>query len=199
MPIRTNRGRAAVYRRLWGWPLRSPRHLAVTIIGFAVLIAVVSVVVPNAIESKTTAAGTTSAPPTTGAGQVGVLPASGATTTPPPTKAASPTSAPPTAAVAPEAQIVAENWAEAFVSFKPGTTKEAWLKGLESYTSTEFFPQLASIDPANAPTVIKGVVKSTKSFTDSVEFEVPLESGKLLLTVVKRPEGWRVHRYDKVG
>ena len=27
MPIRTNRGRAAVYRRLWGWPLRSPRHL----------------------------------------------------------------------------------------------------------------------------------------------------------------------------
>lgn len=39
MPIRTNRGRAAVYRRVWGWPLRSPRHLAATLGVVAVLAA----------------------------------------------------------------------------------------------------------------------------------------------------------------
>src|SRR5699024_5037019 len=38
MPIRTNRGRAAVYRRLWGAPMRSPRHLAVTVVVLAGLI-----------------------------------------------------------------------------------------------------------------------------------------------------------------
>ena len=39
MPIRTNRGRAVVYRQVWGWPLRSPRHLAATLAVVAVLAA----------------------------------------------------------------------------------------------------------------------------------------------------------------
>lgn len=30
MPVRTNRGRAAVYRKLWAWPLRSLRRLMMT-------------------------------------------------------------------------------------------------------------------------------------------------------------------------
>ena len=38
MPIRTNRGRAAVYRRLWGWPLRSPRHLVVALIQMVLIL-----------------------------------------------------------------------------------------------------------------------------------------------------------------
>ena len=46
MPIRTNRGRAAVYRRLWSWPLRSPNHLIATIVGFAVVIIVFTSVIP---------------------------------------------------------------------------------------------------------------------------------------------------------
>src|SRR5262245_30959114 len=30
MPIRTDRERAVLYRRFWGWPLRSPQHLTLT-------------------------------------------------------------------------------------------------------------------------------------------------------------------------
>src|SRR5215470_16242342 len=52
MPIRTNRGRAAVYRRLWGFPLRSPRHLAGTAIAVAVLIIAIGIIVPQLLGNK---------------------------------------------------------------------------------------------------------------------------------------------------
>src|SRR3569833_4694947 len=49
MPIRTNRGRAAVYRRLWGWPLRSPRHLMGTLVFLAILVTALGIVLPKAV------------------------------------------------------------------------------------------------------------------------------------------------------
>src|SRR2546430_11721460 len=36
MPVRTDRGRAVIYRRIWGWPLRSPRRLALAAVVAAV-------------------------------------------------------------------------------------------------------------------------------------------------------------------
>ncbi|MEU4448138.1 hypothetical protein AB0K14_23910 [Actinosynnema sp. NPDC050801] len=202
MPIRTNRGRTAVYRRLWGWPLRSPRHLAASIVGVVVLVTTISVVIPNAIKPRPGGgtAGTTSTVPTGGSGgnQVGVLPSATAGTLP--TKAPSPTAAPTSAPVNANAQLVADMWVDAFGSFEPGkTTKEKWLAGLKPHTSEELFPRLESIEPANVPVVIDQPLKPIKSFTDSAEFEAQLESGKLVVTVVKLPEGWRVHEFDKVG
>ncbi|MFJ6669500.1 hypothetical protein ACIQMJ_00160 [Actinosynnema sp. NPDC091369] len=202
MPIRTNRGRAAVYRRLWGWPLRSPRHLVTTIVGVVVVVTTISVVIPNAIKPRPGGgtAGTTSTA-TTGSGggnQVGVLPT--VTSTPLPTKAPSPTAAPSSAPVNANAQLVADMWVDAFGAFQPGkTTKEKWLSGLKPHTSDELFPRLESVEPANVPVVIDQPVKPIKSFTDSAEFEAQLEDGKLVVTVVKLPEGWRVHEFDKVG
>jgi cell division septation protein DedD len=202
MPIRTNRGRAAVYRRLWGWPLRSPKHLVATIVGVIVLVTTISVVIPNAVKPRSTgsqgATTSTTQTITSGGNQVGVLPS--ATATPLPTKAPSPTAAPSSAPVNTNAQLVADMWVDAFGSFEPGkTTKEKWLEGLKPHTSDELFPRLASIEPANVPVVIDQPVKAVKSFTDSAEFEARLEDGKLVVTVVKLPEGWRVHEFDKVG
>jgi len=37
LPIRTHRGRAAVYRMFWGWPVRSPKHLAATVLALVVI------------------------------------------------------------------------------------------------------------------------------------------------------------------
>ena len=37
MPIRTHRGRTAVYRRFWGWPVRSPKHLAGTLLALVAI------------------------------------------------------------------------------------------------------------------------------------------------------------------
>lgn len=202
MPIRTNRGRAAVYRRLWGWPLRSPRHLVATIVGVIALIATISVVVPNAIGPKPGggAAGTSTVVTTGGSGgnQIGVLPT--ATSAPLPTKAPSPTAAPSSAPPSAGAQLAADGWVDAFSSFEPGkTTKEQWLAGLKPFTSEELFPRLASIEPANVPVVVDKAVKPIRSFTDSAEFEAKLEDGKLVVTVARLPEGWRVHEFDKVG
>lgn len=47
MPLRTGRGRAAVLRRIWGWPVRSPGHLAVTAVVIVVAVMVVSVVISH--------------------------------------------------------------------------------------------------------------------------------------------------------
>ncbi|MEU4765360.1 hypothetical protein AB0H12_19085 [Actinosynnema sp. NPDC023794] len=202
MPIRTNRGRAAVYRRLWGWPLRSPRHLVASIVGVTVLVTTISVVIPNAIKPRQGGgtAGTTSTVVTGGSGgnQVGVLP--NATSSALPTKAQSPTAAPTSAPVNPNAQLVADMWVDAFSAFEPGkTTKEQWLAGLKPHTSNEKFPALESVDPVNVPAVIDQPVKAIKSFTESAEFEARLEDGKLIVTVAKLPEGWVVTEWTKVG
>ncbi len=201
MPIRTNRGRTAVYRRLWGWPLRSPRHLVASIVGVVVVVTTISVVIPNAIKPRPSGtAGTTSTVSTGGSGgnQVGVLPT--VTSSALPTKAPPPTAAPSSAPVNANAQAVADMWVDAFSRFEPGkTTKEKWLDGLKPHTSEELFPRLSSIEPANVPVVIDEPLKPIKSFTDSAEFEARLEEGRLVVTVVKLPEGWRVHEFDKVG
>lgn len=47
MPLRTGRGRAAVLRRIWGWPLRSPGHLAIAAVVLAAATMVVSAVISH--------------------------------------------------------------------------------------------------------------------------------------------------------
>ncbi|WP_447005805.1 hypothetical protein ACRAKI_04615 [Saccharothrix isguenensis] len=201
MPIRTNRGRAAVYRRLWGWPLRSPKHLAATIVGVIALITTISVVIPNAVNQRPAGQGATTSTTqaaTGGGNQIGVLPS--ATATPLPTKAPSPVPAPPSVTADPTVQMIADMWVDAYASFEPGkTTKEEWLKGLKPYTSKEQFPRLESIAPENVPVVIVKAVKAVKSVAGSAEFEAELEDGKLFVTVVELPEGWRVHKFDRTG
>ncbi|CCH28304.1 hypothetical protein ABZ816_36565 [Actinosynnema sp. NPDC047251] len=203
MPIRTNRGRTAVYRRLWGWPLRSPRHLVATVVGLIALVATTSIVFDHTVGSKSGAAPgatTTSGRPTTigGGNQIGVLPPAG-TTTALPTKAPSPTAAASSAPVTADAQLVAESWIDAWLNHPAGTTNAKWLGGLKPWTSDELLPTLQSVDPANVPKEIKSPVKAVRPTTDSVDFEADLETGKLVLTVAKLPEGWRVHKYSRVG
>jgi len=201
MPIRTNRGRAAVYRRLWGWPLRSPNHLIATIVGFAVVIIVFTSVIP-AITKGARGGGTTNngAATTTSqmAGQVGVLP-SGVPTISLPTKAPSPSSAPPSAAPDPNAAVTADLWADAWIT-RPADNKNAtWLETLKPYTTEEWLPQLATVDPGNLPTALEGKVTLKESHADSVVYDVGLKGGgKLEMTLVKRADKWLVHKSDRV-
>lgn len=203
MPIRTNRGRAAVYRRLWGWPLRSPNHLVIAIVVFAGVVFALGIIVPNAVSgskgARQGATGTGVSSPA-GQGQVGVLPTTSAST-PLPTKAQSPTAAPPSAAPDVNAQLVADAWALAWVNHPKGITTDKWVDGLKELTTDELLPNLRSVDPANVPDELKGPVKLVESHPNSAKYEVDLENGKLVMTVVKRPEpeGWRVHEYTRVG
>ncbi len=196
MPIRTNRGRAAVYRRLWGWPLRSPRHLAASIIIFVVLVVALGVIIPRMLDRKP-AGQNVAAPPSTSAPgtQVGQLPASGASL---PTKQPAPSNSAKAAPPAVDAQLTAELWAENWVKPPPDNDVNKWLKQLEQWTTPEFLAQMATIDPRNVPNDLVGDVKAVRSTTSSIDYEVTTDLGKVGITVVKAPDGkWRVNSYTK--
>jgi len=195
VPIRTNRGRAAVYRRLWGWPLRSPRHLAASIIIFVVLVVALGVIIPRVLDRRPADPNAAVQPSSSSQGtQVGQLPSSGAslpTKVPPPSNSAK--AAPPAA----DAQLVAELWAENWVKPPPNNDVNKWLKQLEEYTTPEFLAQMATIDPRNVPTSFDKV-KAVKSTTSSIDFETTTSIGKVRITAVKAPNGeWLVNSYTK--
>lgn len=197
MPIRTNRGRAAVYRRLWGWPLRSPRHLAASIVIFVVLVVALGVIIPKVLDrnkAPTVAAGqSTSVQPN----QVGQLPSSGVSL---PTKVAPPSNSAQAAPPAADAQLVAELWAENWIKPPPDNDVNKWLAQLRPYTTEEFLAHMATIDPKNVPTKITQRVVQKKSYVSSADYEVGTDVGKVLITLIKlspRNE-WRVNSYTKV-
>lgn len=200
MPIRTNRGRAAVYRRLWGWPMRSPAHLAGTLLVLAVIITAVGIAVPKllgsgsgAAVSATSAEGSTTRQPDS---QAGALP-DGATSSLP-TRLTEPLVSPSPAEPDPEALSVAAKWAKAWVHHPDGITSETWLEGLEPYTTREFLPVMSSVDPANIPSEkVTGEPSAVSSFTKSVVAMVPTDGPDLRITVVDTDYGWRVAHYER--
>ena len=199
MPIRTNRGRAAVYRRLWAWPLRSPRNLAVAALVFAVVATAIGFVMPETTSplsartppAQSNGGGSLGRPqPTTGtASTADTRPRPGVSTTTP---------APATAA--PEALAVAAAWARAWVNHPAGISNEQWTAQLVPLTTDEFLPQLRTVDPANIPsTVVTGQPQPTKSTASAVEVDITTDGATLHLTLIATPAGWRVSAYDRTG
>src|SRR3979411_1474232 len=119
MPIRTNRGRAAVYRRLWGWPLRSPKHLVTTLIVLAVVITALGIVLPKTLGKH---AGPTPidafalAPRSSSSSREPLGWPIPSTTSPLPTRLSSPLSTPTSAAPNAEALQVATQGAHGWVT-----------------------------------------------------------------------------------
>lgn len=195
MPIRMNRGRAAVYRRLWAWPLRSPRHLAVAALTFAVLATVIGLLIPE--SSNPPSARTAANRATTSSTQ----PSRATSTAPSGTQRPAVTTTPPAQAPpAPEALAVASAWANAWVNHPAGITSEQWTAQLAPLTTDEFIPQLRTIDPANIPsTRVTGPPTPTKSTAKAVELDIVTDGAVLHLTVIATPAGWRVSAYDRSG
>ncbi|GDY33131.1 hypothetical protein [Gandjariella thermophila] len=194
MPIRTNRGRAAVYRRLWGWPLRSPKHLVTALVAVAVLAVVVSVALNKAGVHRVPPPGPAGAQRFAGA------PSSATTTSPLPTRLESPLAAPTSAPPDPAALAVAEAWGKAWANHPAGMTTQQWLAQLAPYTTDEYLPVMASVDPANIPAHrVTGRATAVNSFTSSVQANLPTDGGTLSITVIMTPQGWRVSGYTKAG
>jgi hypothetical protein len=205
MPIRTNRGRAAVYRRLWGWPMRSPRHLAVLVFVVAILVIAAGIVIPQLTGSDDgptggaaaeTTGSTTAVPTTPGS----TNPPGGSATNTLPTRITSvpetPTSAPPAQA----ALTVAESWGKAWVDHPEGITNEQWLEDLRPFTDEEFLnTEMVSVEPARiTATKVTGEPEVVESFTSSVTVKLPTDDRSLLITVIKTDAGWRVSEYEQV-
>lgn len=204
MPIRTNRGRAAVYRKLWGWPLRSPRHLVGAIVGILVVAVAVAVVSANLhrgsgtpVPRGSTGSSTVAAPPAT---EVPVPPGNSgqpSTSAPPQTRLSAPLSTATPAPPAPDALKVINQWGQAWVNHPVNMTSQKWLAQLAPFTTPEWLnDNMASINPANIPaTQVTGPPTVVKSFTDSVEADLPTNAGTLDITAVATPQGWQVSQY----
>jgi hypothetical protein len=184
-----------VYRRLWGWPLRSPRHLAASIVIFVVVVVALGVIVPKVLDRKPSTQ-TAAGPSTSQQGtQVGQLPSSGASLpTKEPAPSISASAAPPQA----DAQLIAELWAGSWIKPPPDNDVNKWLAQLRPYTTEEFLAQMATIDPRNVPKKYTNVTPK-KSYVSSADFEIGTDLGKVVITLVKAPDGkWRVNSYTKV-
>jgi hypothetical protein len=199
MPIRTNRGRAAVYRRLWGFPLRSPRHLVGTVVAVAVLIIAIGILVPHLLGPRDNKgpvpagiAGVTSSATAPAGNTAPSAPMSTRLTAP----LLQPTSAPPS----PAALNVAKLWAQAWVNHRPGTTNEQWVNGLRPYTVEEYLTEISTVDPSNIPADrVTGDPTVVTSYTSSVTVIVPTDGPKLSITLSETGAGWRVSEYDQAS
>jgi hypothetical protein len=206
MPIRTNRGRAAVYRRLWGWPMRSPRHLAIVVFVVAVVVLAAGIIVPQLTGSNDRSPG--AAAETTGTTTTTTAPSvTGTPGAPPPaatssmqTRITSPTETPKTAPPAPAALDVADSWGRAWVNHPEGMTNEQWRANLRPFTLEEYLDtEMTTVDPANiAATKVTGEPAVVESFTSSVKVKLPTDDGDLLITVIDTGDGWLVSFYEQV-
>lgn len=197
MPIRTHRGRAAVYRRFWAWPLRSPKHLVISLVGVTVLAFALVHVLPESRETpmpnnNPAFGGTTSNLPFTGAG----APLTTFVPAPPQESISQPP--PPSAAPPEEAVAVARAWARAWTNHPEGTTQAQWLDGLRPHTTDEYLPVMASVDPANVPDQLTGEPGVVRSEAGLIEVRQPTNAGDVVITVIDSPKKWKVAKYTKV-
>lgn len=195
MPIRTRRGRAGAYRALWEWPLHSPARLVGVLLAVGVVVALVAALgqwgSPRTAASGAGALGPVADPASTAAVGAGV-----ATAPPELTPTTLPLSAAPPAALG-----VAGRWATAWVDHPAGTTAAAWSAGLAPYTTQEYLPQLATVDPADVPASrVTGAPQAVEVRPDSLRVQVPTDAVRLeLLLVQVGPGDWRVAGYDRAG
>ena len=215
MPIRTNRGRAAVYRKLWGWPMRSPSHLVAVLVVVGAVVLTVGIVVPQLSGSGDDRSGaaaqtsTSSSAPGDETGDTGdsgtsedggTEPGTGSATADLPTRLPSPPQKPTSAAPSDDALDVADSWGKAWVHHPKGTTSDSWLDGLRPFTTEEYLVEMATVDPENIPaTKVTGPPVPKQSYTSSVTANLPTDGGTLAITVIDTPQGWRVAFYEQVA
>jgi hypothetical protein len=207
VPIRTSRGRAAAYRSLWQWPLRSPGRLALTVVIVVVLGTGVSFGVGYLTGSSAgggrDGAGQSSAGPATSpfprtGSTSGFPPTSPTATALPPVPELQPTTLPVSRAPA-AALAVAARWTGAWVRPPEGTSAQQWLEGLRSSTTEEYLGVLAAVDPSNIPaTRVTGEPRAVQVSPRSVQVEVPTDALTLVVLVIDTETGWRVAGYDRV-
>jgi hypothetical protein len=194
VPIRTHRGRAAVYRKVWGWPVRSPAHLAGTLL-VAVIVAVgLGTVLPRGhpVGTARTAPSHSPGATTSASASTTALAGAGGHRA---TRATAPSAPAPAAAL-----TVARSWVQAFLTVRKGTTSEQWVEQLRPFTTDDLFPQLRSIDPANVPVAqIIDAPRTVSVGAGSAEVDVPTTAMVVRLLVVSTPAGWRVASYEQAG
>lgn len=192
MPIRTHRGRAAVYRRLWGWPLRSPKHLFGALIVIILGATAVGFMLPTPPPADPRAASSAATDLNQSATQEAET-----STSPAPPSFTVPDTTPSVPPLDPAGLAAAEAWAKAWTDHPPGMNKQQWLNRLRPRTTAEFLPQLESVALANVATAVTGPAKPVKSTAKSMTVRLPTNLGNIEIVLLNTPDGWRITSYDK--
>jgi hypothetical protein len=203
VPIRTPRGRAAAYRGIWQWPLRSPARLAVTAVVVVAVAVGVSLAI-GALGGGSDGRGTAGPWPSSTSGRSvprapgsAAVPSTPAPTALPPVPDLEPTTLPLSQAPA-AALSVAARWSAAWVRPPDGTTAQQWLDGLRSTTTEEYLGVLSNVDPGNIPaTRVTGEPRAVRVAPRSIQVQVPTDALTLIVLVVDTETGWRVAGYDR--
>jgi hypothetical protein len=127
---------------------------------------------------------------------VTAVPAAPAAPPPELTPTVLPLSAAPVAALG-----VAQRWASAWADHPSGVTGAQWSDRLRPYTTDEYLPVLASVDPANVPSSrVTGPPRAVEVRPESLRVDVPTDAVTLQLLVVQvGPGDWRVAGYDRAS
>jgi hypothetical protein len=197
VPIRTHRGRAAVYRSFWGWPLRSPKHLAGTVLALIVI----AIGAGQALPESRSSTGPAASSKNTAGKAVPSQPVPAPHSAPAKGEVAQQAHRPSPSTPAPAAALtVARSWVQEFLTVPKGITAAQWVEQLRPYTTDELFPQLQSIDPANVPaTQIIEAPRTVSVGVSSAEVDVPTTVAVVRLLLVSTPTGWRVASYERAG
>jgi hypothetical protein len=210
MPIRTDRGRAVIYRRIWGWPLRSPRRLTLAVLlaavaglGIALLTSLDGSRDPRPAPDRTgapaqqTTVGSPSPTPRRPSPSTPARPGPVAATSAAPT----PVSPPSTVGGSNDATQVARAFAAWWVTHPPGTTSQQWAAQLAPFVVPEYLATLESIDPSTIPaSAVTGPPTVHPTSPTVAEATVPTDAGALRLVLLAQPDGtWRVRSYGRAG
>lgn len=189
MPIRTHRGRAAVYRTVWGWPLRSPWHLVAVVVVLVAVGAGVAVALPGDGTSRSSTA----------------TPSSSDHSNPfdPSSRSAAPSASETNEferQATEQARSVANTWVRAYLTTPEGMTSARWVEQLRPHTAAGLLPELRTVNPANVPDAQVTGPPRTISVTDTTaEFEVPTSAVVLRLSLAATQQGWRITGYERAG
>lgn len=216
MPVRTDRGRVAVYRKVWGWPLRSPRHLAITAVvvlavGTGAAIAGAAISGEDQGTSPAVASSSTRPPSTTNRSSTSSSATRSATTSsapaitvtaavPPITTSATtqPAALDPAAAAAAVAREFMVRW----VNHPAGMTSKQWAAQLVPYVVAEYVVVLETVEPSNIPaTRVTGdpiIASAVPAAAPTViELDVATDGGAVHLVLLAQPDKtWRVRSYS---
>lgn len=206
MPIRTYRGRTAVYRRLWGWPLRSPKHLAGAVVLVVAVASGVGLLLPNVPSATSTGSASREtdsdyeSDPREGlsGGDTGTRSAGAREGSPP--SISVPNVEPSSVQPDPAGLDVVREWVSEWTRPSEDMTREQWIEGLRPYTTPEFIGVMNTVDPANVPaTEITGQLQVDESTKTSMRVRVPTDGPTVRVHVIRSSsEGWRVSGYDRV-
>lgn len=188
-PIRSNRGRAAVWRHLWSWPLQTRTRAVLTLVAVTAVLLLVGQLgnLTDRDQAAPAETGTTTPVPTTETTEPSAPAETSETPRPAPSTVRAAGKQAPQGALR-TAMGFMRNW----VHTDDRDTDE-WVHTLQPYAMPELAGQLQSVDPARVPSSeIVGDPRVTRASPSVVEVNIPTDTDTVSVVLIHPNGPWKV-------